>query len=151
MPDPPIKALGAGWSYDGKVYFSDNNGTGVYQLLIDEFILPPVGTDHDQTVKVKLVGLSDKTDSNDGMNCPDVEPPWPQGGCELGQFEIPPNDDGTCPDMASRNWFKARALAGKLVFPTPAPPAPAPGTPQLKPREPFNEPEVPPIMWSPRQ
>merc|ERR1740123_1422357 len=88
-------AFGAAWNFQGEVYFSDNGGEGV-------FLIPTADLDLSMTAPVQLLhrGLSQATDSNDGMNCMQVETPFAQ--CDAGDVEMVPGADGSCPSGSVR-------------------------------------------------
>jgi hypothetical protein len=86
--------FGAAWNFKGRVYFSGNSGAGVYEV--------PVATMNvnSGSVLVKKVGDSAATSKNDGMNCMDVEspfPPPPDDGCGTDYEEVSALSDGMCP------------------------------------------------------
>lgn len=88
---------GAGWNYKGKLYFSANNGDGVYQIDKKSIKLEKDGLD-EVGVRLTRVGKSASTTRNDGANCLDQESPWP-GECKDPQIDIPPVN-GECPVWA---------------------------------------------------
>jgi len=63
--------MGAAWSFEGKVFFSTNDGAGVFQLPIDEVQFPLQGS-----VQLTRVGPSAPIHDNDGLNCIDRKSPW---------------------------------------------------------------------------
>jgi len=63
--------MGAAWSFEGKVFFSTNDGAGVFQLPMDEITFPLEGT-----VQLTRVGPSAPIHDNDGLNCIDRRSPW---------------------------------------------------------------------------
>jgi len=63
--------MGAAWSFEGKVFFSTNDGAGVFQLPIDEVQFPLQGS-----VQLTRVGPSAPIHDNDGLNCIDRRSPW---------------------------------------------------------------------------
>lgn len=57
-------AFGAAWSFQNKMYFANNRGSGVFEVELSTVSNPP-----DLEVKVKKMGKSDPTSYNDGINC----------------------------------------------------------------------------------
>jgi len=64
--------FGAGWTYKNALYQSDNQGGGVWQILLDTFI----PGDESRPVLARYVGESQATTTNDGMNCMNAESPY---------------------------------------------------------------------------
>lgn len=84
---------GAGWSYNGSVYFANNDGLGVYEIPLAAIDL---GTK--ANIDVKHVAASDKLTKNDGMNCMRAPNPWTSSCRTLGNYhEVPTTKYGTCP------------------------------------------------------
>jgi len=83
-------AFGAAWNFHGEIYFSSNEGKGV-------FLVPTADLDLSSTTTLEVLdrGDSDPTNANDGMNCMDSETPFP--ACDAGEVEIHAGADGTCP------------------------------------------------------
>jgi hypothetical protein len=82
---------GAAWSYKDRVFFASNVGRGVYEVDQKSIDLQA------KTIKMKYVGKSSATTKNDGMNCLDVDSPWPdQGDCPDGNVQVQPVG-GQCP------------------------------------------------------
>merc|ERR1712142_210110 len=65
---------GAAWNFEGRIFFSANSGAGVYEVLLDTIDLTA------GTAQLNLVGKSDPTKNNDGMNCPAAPIPYPTCG-----------------------------------------------------------------------
>merc|ERR1719221_2510479 len=82
--------FGAAWNFHGEIYFSSNEGEGVY-------LVPTADLDLSSTTTLQLLdrGDSQPTNANDGMNCMDNETPFP--ACDSTEVEIFPAADGTCP------------------------------------------------------
>jgi len=90
-PDPSIKpTFGAAWSFQNQVYFSRNNGDGVYHVMTDTIKI----TEEKYTLEWILKGTA-VTNNNDGFNCMDALPPFP-GKCTPPEVEID-KVDGKCP------------------------------------------------------
>jgi hypothetical protein len=75
--------FGAGWNFQDEVFFSRNNGDGVFQINSNSIDIK------NKNYRMRVVGRSAKTNQNDGMNCMDAEPPFP-GECPSPKFEVPP-------------------------------------------------------------
>lgn len=65
-----VHFYGAGWNFQGKVYFANNQGHGVYEVLLDKINL------NAGTAVVAKVGQSEPSRSNDGVNCLAAPPPF---------------------------------------------------------------------------
>lgn len=94
------KHYGAGWNFQGRVYFSGNTGSGVYEIPV-----AAINVNVDTSVMLKKVGESAKTGFNDGMNCIEAESPFPlppEGDCGDGYVEVPSNENGQCPPESYR-------------------------------------------------
>jgi len=91
----PKGGFGAAWNYNGRLYFTHNAGSGVYEVNVDQLS----SAEGAAPVKVKKVGISAKTGWNDGLNCIFVDPPpFPEpGDCEFGFEEVEPVG-GACPE-----------------------------------------------------
>mmetsp|Transcript_39890 Transcript_39890/g.73899 ORF Transcript_39890/g.73899 Transcript_39890/m.73899 type:complete len:1032 (+) Transcript_39890:2-3097(+) len=63
---------GAGWSFNGKIFFASNAGTGVFEVVLADLYLG----NPEKKVTLRKVGLSDKAGSNDGLNCMKSPDPW---------------------------------------------------------------------------
>lgn len=61
------QAFGAGWHFNGTVYFSSNDGAGVFQIPLEEIALP---APEDSLIKLVKVAESLPTADTDGMFCP---------------------------------------------------------------------------------
>merc|ERR1711974_578268 len=87
----PLGGYGAAWNYKGNLYFANNAGNGVYQINPDDIdVLNGV-------VFAKRVGNSDPSGNNDGANCMNEDPPFPdRGDCEFGFQQVEPVN-GQCP------------------------------------------------------
>jgi hypothetical protein len=68
LPDDRA-AYGAGWSYQGRLFFASNFGEGVYELNINSIDLKK------KQVYLEKVGDSAPTNYNDGLNCLKKAPP----------------------------------------------------------------------------
>jgi len=83
--------FGAAWSYKNRVFFAANNGRGVFE--VDKDTIDLIGL----SVTINYVGKSDPTINNDGMNCLELESPWPdQGECDSGFVQVDAVN-GQCP------------------------------------------------------
>eukprot|EP00747_Dinoflagellata_sp_TGD_P127946 gnl/TRDRNA2_/TRDRNA2_174461_c0_seq2.p1 gnl/TRDRNA2_/TRDRNA2_174461_c0~~gnl/TRDRNA2_/TRDRNA2_174461_c0_seq2.p1 ORF type:complete len:436 (-),score=69.59 gnl/TRDRNA2_/TRDRNA2_174461_c0_seq2:528-1835(-) len=71
LSNVPMGAWGSGWNFKNRVYFAKNNGVGVYQVKVPSI---NVNTKIGKAVKA---GDSTKTNKNDGMNCMNVDTPFP--------------------------------------------------------------------------
>jgi len=82
--------FGAAWNFHGEIYFSSNEGKGV-------FLVPTADLDLSSTTTLEVLdrGDSQATNANDGMNCMDSETPFP--ACDAGEVEVHAGQDGTCP------------------------------------------------------
>jgi hypothetical protein len=108
---------GAGWNYQGKLYFSHNaqhakgeSEKGVFEIMKDSINLDKASINvqcngalcdqkgvvpADVGVKLEKVGNSAKTNKNDGANCLNAPSPWPHE-CKPPKIDVPPVD-GKCP------------------------------------------------------
>mmetsp|Transcript_66239 Transcript_66239/g.120704 ORF Transcript_66239/g.120704 Transcript_66239/m.120704 type:complete len:639 (-) Transcript_66239:113-2029(-) len=66
---------GAGWQFNGRVFFAANKGYGVYEIPLN--LINVNNPDPNATIDLKKVGLNMRIkDSNDGMNCLYMPDPW---------------------------------------------------------------------------
>jgi hypothetical protein len=87
--------FGAGWNFQGRLFFATNNGGGVYEIQKDTI---KTSKDQESTiVTLTEAGLSTKTSKNDGANCLDAPSPW----CESGWVNVDPVD-GKCPEDSTQ-------------------------------------------------
>jgi len=70
--------FGAAWNFQGNIYFSSNDGEGVWKVPMDKVDAVSKGK-----VTLEEVGLSITIHDNDGMNCMNAAPPDP----ELTRFQ----------------------------------------------------------------
>jgi len=84
------RTFGAAWSFMDEVFFSRNNGDGVFHILRDSIDLTALTymlkKDTDRTAV---------THNNDGMSCLDSTPPF-RGDCADPEWEVD-KVDGQCP------------------------------------------------------
>jgi hypothetical protein len=87
----PLKAqtFGAGWSYQGEVYFARNNGEGVFHVHKESLDLT------NKKFQVAKRAESKPTNKNDGMCCMEHTPVF-YGSCPPPEYETIPVD-GQCP------------------------------------------------------
>lgn len=86
------RGWGAAWSFKGRVFFASNAGGGVFEVDQTSVDLEA------KTIAMTYVGKSTATDYNDGMNCVDLDSPWPeQGECETGEVQVQAVG-GQCPE-----------------------------------------------------
>jgi hypothetical protein len=87
--------FGAGWNFQGRLFFAHNGGKGVYEIQKDT-----IKTSEDQKdvmVTLTKVGKSTATSLNDGTNCLEAPSPW----CEAGYVNVDPVD-GKCPEGSTQ-------------------------------------------------
>lgn len=87
---------GAGWTYNGEVFFANNDGLGVYTIPLGQIDL-----ESNTKVTVKHVGPSNPTANNDALNCIDSPVPW-LTKCKTSYHEVFADDRGECPWGAVR-------------------------------------------------
>lgn len=69
--------FGAGWYFAGHVFFSSNHGLGVFEVPLEEVVLKDQCTGHScYGLELSLVGESERTNNNDGLNCYGGGNPW---------------------------------------------------------------------------
>jgi len=69
---------GAGWGFQGRIFFASNRGSGVYEIPMGSFSLKPEDEfdDPDYIMELDKVSDSEATGINDGMNCLQAKSPW---------------------------------------------------------------------------
>jgi len=67
------EGFGAGWYFGGRVFFSGNDGAGVFEIDVASINLADM--EEVPEVLIQRVGSSDATNKNDGMNCMNAKPP----------------------------------------------------------------------------
>lgn len=82
-------AFGAGFSFQDKVFFTRNNGDGVFEVDTTSISLTQ------GTYTLVRVGDSAVTSANDGMNCMNVADPFSRD-CTDSETEVP-HVNGACP------------------------------------------------------
>jgi len=141
---------GAGWNFDGEVFFSINSGGGVWQVPLDEINLE----EPDQIVQLVQVGVSDPTDFNDGLDCHSRPNPWKERPPEApAPTEVPvaptePAEPATAAPLPEAPPTEAPAPAEAPEVVAVAPPAP-PQTPAPVVAAPLPPSAPPPANWGP--
>lgn len=82
---------GGAWQYNGKAFFANNDGVGVYEIPVGS-----INLESKQKVTVKRVGESNPALRNDGMNCMDSPVPW-STHCKESYHQVFADDEGECP------------------------------------------------------
>jgi hypothetical protein len=83
------QTFGAGWCYQNEVYFSRNNGDGVFHVLKDSFDFSS------NTYLIAKRAESVPTNKNDGMSCIEKSSPF-YGNCPAPEYETGAVN-GQCP------------------------------------------------------
>jgi len=86
----PMYGYGAGWNFNGQLFFASNEGKGVYEIDKHSINI------EEKTVSFRKVGESATTSLNDGANCLEAPSPWQE--CAEGYEDVEVLPNGSCPD-----------------------------------------------------